>query len=251
MPALAERIEQQQPAPIVIAVSAMLNAGKVPAAPVEVDEVDDVAVHDAIDHVAERAAEHQRQADREQRLVGADAPQPDHQHEAHDQRQPDEEPALPAGRLREDAERGAGVLQVHDVENRQQRDRVLHLHGADHQCLGRLVEQHDEERQPQPVAGAARRREPDLRKRIAAHGACVLLDVASLLARPVDVRDATAAQLRMLGVLPTSSRLCQQRTHFFAAVGRATIQAKSSFALLRRSRLRRTAVRRDARAPRT
>ena len=66
----------------------------------EIDEVDDVAVHDAIDDVAERAAEHQRQPDREQRLVGADPPQPDHQHEADDHREADEEPALPAGRLR-------------------------------------------------------------------------------------------------------------------------------------------------------
>jgi hypothetical protein len=44
-----------------IAESATLNAGKWPTAPVEIEEVDHVAVQQAVDHVAQRAAEDQRQ----------------------------------------------------------------------------------------------------------------------------------------------------------------------------------------------
>ena len=193
--------------------SATLNAGKSQRAPVEVDEVDHVAVHHAVDDVAERAAEHERQPDREQRLIGADAPQPEHEHDADDQRQADEEPALPAGRLREDAERGAGVLQIDDVEERQQRDRVLHLHGADDQRLGRLVEQHDEERQPQPVAGAVRRREPDLRKRIGAHA---VISRCSVAARPARRRSSHS------GRTAPDARRCCRRPHACASSARTS-----------------------------
>ena len=56
-------------APMVIAASATLNAQKCDVAPVDVDEVDDVAGDRAIDEVAEGAAEDQRQPEARQPLV--------------------------------------------------------------------------------------------------------------------------------------------------------------------------------------
>ncbi len=58
--------------PTVIAESATLNAQKCALAPVDVDEIDDVAGDDAVDQVAGRAAEDQRQAEARQPLVEAE-----------------------------------------------------------------------------------------------------------------------------------------------------------------------------------
>src|SRR5690606_16984612 len=68
---------------------------EIPGAPIEINEVDHVAMDDAVDHVAERPAQHQRQADRQNGLIRADPPQPDHQGHADDDREDDEEPSLP------------------------------------------------------------------------------------------------------------------------------------------------------------
>ena len=58
-----------------MAMSATLNVGQwwslPPHVDVRVDEVDDVAVADAVDEVAERAAEHEREAPLERALLGA------------------------------------------------------------------------------------------------------------------------------------------------------------------------------------
>ena len=148
MAAFAERIEQQTARADGNRSVGDVEGGEVPAAPVKIDEVDDEAVDHAVEHVAQCAAEHERQTDRKDRLIRADPPQPDHQREADRERKQDEEPALPARRLRKNAEGGAGVFEIHDVEYRQQLDRVLHLHGADDQRLGRLINHDDEERQP-------------------------------------------------------------------------------------------------------
>ena len=43
-----------------IAESATLKAGKYALIPVKVDEIDDISEPNAVDHVAERPAEHQR-----------------------------------------------------------------------------------------------------------------------------------------------------------------------------------------------
>ena len=59
-------------APTVIAASATLNAQKCDVAPVDVDEVDDVAGDRAVDQVAERAAEDERQPEPRQPLVEAE-----------------------------------------------------------------------------------------------------------------------------------------------------------------------------------
>ena len=56
-------------APIVIAESATLNAQKCVAAPVDVDEIDDVAGDGAVDQVAERAAEDEREPEARHPLV--------------------------------------------------------------------------------------------------------------------------------------------------------------------------------------
>ena len=56
-------------APTVIAASATLNAQKCHVAPVDVDEIDDVADDRAVDQVADRAAEDQRQPEPRQPVV--------------------------------------------------------------------------------------------------------------------------------------------------------------------------------------
>src|SRR5690606_21924385 len=100
---------------------------------------------------------------RSQHLLGSDASQPNHERDADAERKRNEEPPLPPARLRENAEGGPGVLEVHDVENRQQLDGIAQLHGVDDERFRRLIDDHDEEREPQPVARPARRRKPNLR----------------------------------------------------------------------------------------
>ena len=57
-------------APMQMALSATLNAGKWPAAGMKIEEVDHMAVQHAVDHVADGAAQDQRQRPAEQALAG-------------------------------------------------------------------------------------------------------------------------------------------------------------------------------------
>src|SRR5690606_14918159 len=98
-----------------------VEGGEIPIPPVEIDEIDDVRVPHAIDDVTERTAEDERQADRQDELLGrADPAQPYQQHDAHDQCECDEEPALPTARVVEHAERSTPIFQIDDVEERQE-----------------------------------------------------------------------------------------------------------------------------------
>jgi uncharacterized protein YkwD len=69
--------------------------------PVHLDEVDDVAVLDPVEHVADRAAEDERERPAEQALVAMAREQPDDEHRR-DRAEADEEPALPAARAGEE-----------------------------------------------------------------------------------------------------------------------------------------------------
>ena len=64
---IASRISS--PAPIVIADVRHVEGGKLPSLPVKVDEIDHMAEPHAVDHVAERAAQDQREPCREERLT--------------------------------------------------------------------------------------------------------------------------------------------------------------------------------------
>ena len=69
---------------------------EVPAAVVDLDEVDDVAAQQPVDHVADRTAEDERERPAEQPLPAMTAQHPDDEAGGEDA-EADEEPALPAG----------------------------------------------------------------------------------------------------------------------------------------------------------
>ena len=85
----------RQAAPIVIALSATLKAGKYQPRQMHLQEVDHVAVHQPVDHVADRAAEDAGQREREQLLPGVRPQHPDDEDRRGDA-DGGEEPALPA-----------------------------------------------------------------------------------------------------------------------------------------------------------
>ena len=109
-------------APTVMAASATLKAQKC-TPPVDVDEVHDVAGDRAIDQVAERAAEDQRQAETRQPLVGAELPRVERNRDQRDRGDPDHDRRLERKVRRvQQAERRAGVLHVGDVEETRDHD---------------------------------------------------------------------------------------------------------------------------------
>jgi len=127
-----------------------VEGGPVPVAVVDIQEVDDVAVEDAVDQVAQRAAQHQRPSHGLPMLAGVELAQPDGDEGAGDHRQDDEEPALPAPGSREEAEGRALVAQIGELEEGRQFNRLMQLHrGVDHP-LGDLIDDDDEGGQPEP-----------------------------------------------------------------------------------------------------
>src|SRR5687767_951017 len=119
--ALTERVDQQAARADRYRRVGNVERREVPIAPMEVDEIDDIRMPDAVDHVPERSAEHERETDRENQLLrGANLAQPQHEHDADDDREPDEKPALPAARVVQHAERGTAILQIDDIEKRQE-----------------------------------------------------------------------------------------------------------------------------------
>ena len=97
-----------------------VEGGPVPLAVVHVQEVDDVAVQDAVDEIAQRPAQHQRPGDGLAVPAGIQLAQPDGDEHAGDDGQDDEEPALPATGARKEAEGGALVAQIGELEERRQ-----------------------------------------------------------------------------------------------------------------------------------
>lgn len=91
----------------------------VPGFVVEIEKIDDVTMHSAINHIAQRAAHNQRQCSRQPALAGVrQAAQPEQNNSAHTQAEKDKKPALPAGRIRQKAEGRAGIVQQHQVKKR-------------------------------------------------------------------------------------------------------------------------------------
>ena len=97
-------------APTEIAESATLNDGNAQLPNQTWMKVRDVAQVGAIDEIADCSAQNERQASRQYQLVVfADTPQPDDQHDAHNRREYDKKPALPAARIGEKTECRTGV----------------------------------------------------------------------------------------------------------------------------------------------
>ena len=96
-----------------------VEGGEVVAGGVQLDEVDDVAQRHAVVEVAERAAQHERErratAGARCRACAASTTMHGRDRDGDD----GEEPALPAAGAGEEAERGAGVVHQHQVEEGQ------------------------------------------------------------------------------------------------------------------------------------
>jgi len=125
------------------------------SAPMRVDEIDHEPVLDAVDDVADRTRQDQREREREPPLRSLiHAAQPPEQHDAHAEREHDEEPALPTARPCEEGKRSARIVQTDDVEHRQHRCRLAELVVRLDPALAELVGDDDEqdERQPTPTA---------------------------------------------------------------------------------------------------
>ena len=102
-----------------------------------------------VDHVAERATQNQRQAGRCQILaLGWHSPEPKEDADTDGKPKPREEPALPATRRAQHAERGALVVQPHDLEHRQQHDLLELREMTGNEVLRPLVEQHHADGNP-------------------------------------------------------------------------------------------------------
>ena len=135
---------------------------KVPAAGVQQHEVDDVSELDAVPEVPDRAAEDEREPGAEQPLPRVAQQEPSDQRDRGD-RDHDEEGSLPAARAGEEAERGAGVEDEHEVGERDDRNPLTRRERRLDERLRRLVGGDDDgrDREPRrelPQPGQANRR---------------------------------------------------------------------------------------------
>ena len=107
-----------RPTPTQIAMSATLNVGQWCSSPTcGVDEVDDVPVADAIEHVAERAAEDERKPPLERALARLQAPVERHdERDRGDRDEQEERPPHVLARRLEQAPRAAAVLREDERE---------------------------------------------------------------------------------------------------------------------------------------
>src|SRR5690554_322199 len=167
-------------------------------------EVHHVAVHHPVVYVANGATEDQYDGDGGPGFMGFEFSQPAHQHHADHNSQGHEEPALPAGGIRQEAERRAGVVQQGQVEAGQHRYRVtVGEHGGGH-GLGAQVDGDHHYYQPQPLQFAAC---PAL-----SHY-CVRQAEARVSPGPSTLVTQRPHRSLCCSFWPTSSRWCQQRSH--------------------------------------
>src|SRR2546430_928495 len=115
-----------------------VERGPVPAGGMQVEEVDHLAIAEAVDQVAERSAEDERES-------GAEEPPSRRAHDQRaedadgDHREADEQRRLPACRIGEEAERRALVIDEHQVEEARQLEPLAVAEPAEHDRLRRLV----------------------------------------------------------------------------------------------------------------
>ena len=89
----------------------------------KVNEIDDMSQANAINEIAEGAAEHEREPAGQQSMRAAlQSQQPHDDANAHDNGQSNEEPALPAGCGSQKAERRAHIVHSRNVQDRQYAD---------------------------------------------------------------------------------------------------------------------------------
>ncbi|KAG1089363.1 hypothetical protein G6F40_013323 [Rhizopus arrhizus] len=126
------------------------------AAHVPLDEIDHVAVHLAVDHVADGTADDQRIRHRGLPVAAGGAAQPPGHQAADGDRQRGEEVLLPATGVAQETERRAGVVGAIPVPEAIDDHHRLELRQArQHPGLGPLVQADDGRRQQQPDQGFA------------------------------------------------------------------------------------------------
>ena len=86
-----------------------------PPLPVQIDEVDHVAVSHPVDEVPRRACRNEREREREERPVVV-VPQIAHHQDDDDEGERHEKTVLPAARIGEKRERGPAVVREHEIE---------------------------------------------------------------------------------------------------------------------------------------
>ena len=86
-----------------------------PPLPVQIDEVDHVAVGDPVDEVPRRARRDEREREREERSVVV-VPQIAHHQDDDDEGERHEKTVLPAACVGEKRERGSAVVREHEIE---------------------------------------------------------------------------------------------------------------------------------------
>ncbi|KAG1455455.1 hypothetical protein G6F57_015295 [Rhizopus arrhizus] len=186
------------------------------AAHVPLDEIDHVAVHLAVDHVADGTADDQRIRHRGLPVAAGGAAQPPGHQSADGDRQRGEEVLLPATGVAQETERRAGVVGAIPVPEAIDDHHRLELRQArQHPGLGPLVQADDGRRQQQPDQGVG------LRARSAHQN--------QLRSSPVPVMLLTQRphSSGWSALLPTSARWCQQRTHLALVVGWALTNTSS------------------------
>src|SRR5680860_347820 len=113
----------------------------VPLTVIPLDKIHHMTISDAIDHIADRAAQYQSERGRGPLLVIVQAFEPDNDRDAHGNRQHDKKPALPALRVAQKTERRPGVMYERQVEPGKHRISLVRLHPRACHPLGDLVKE--------------------------------------------------------------------------------------------------------------
>ena len=127
-----------------------------PAHPVEVEKVDHVAVHQAVNHIADGTAQNAGHGKGEQFLSGVRLEHPHNQARCRNTNN-GKEPTLPAPGAGQKREGGAAVVHPYQVEETGYGRAVAQVVIANDQDLGELVGDQDDQGQPQPLQHAAAR----------------------------------------------------------------------------------------------
>ena len=155
------------------------------------------AEQQAVDDVPHRPREHERQCQAKQLLSRMPAQQindPDRSRE----RKRDEEPSLPAGRIRQEAECGSRVVYQHQVEEGGDLDALTKLQACSGCILGQLVQCQRDAREGEPFSHVTQRPGARLRPSGSTRSARTAPDARHRLPRPR--ADASSAGISGAGL---------------------------------------------------
>ncbi len=122
-----------------------------PVADVEVDHIDHKAMPQAIEQVAQRAADNQRVGNIVQLLRRLRTVHQHRQHHANADRDPGKEPALPAAAVGEEAKGRAIVAGIMQIKRREQRNRLPQSEVLEDQEFAAQIDNQHGYDHPQPA----------------------------------------------------------------------------------------------------